>query len=185
MQPGFLLSDEDKKKEEEKLKKIELREKLRRKIAQKQNRRNGRPSKYALKKLQEEKDKEWQKYLTGDHSSQNIYNHVLYLMSDLEKHKNEKDRLKIAKKYENKHTFLHQNYFNIYREVCYGRLKDLGLLRKMLKQRDLQFSQKKSEEEATQEVGKMLTEKFISKKQMKKFEKMSKEELNKVKVEEI
>lgn len=180
MQPGFLLSDEERKKEEEKLRKMELREKLRMKIAQKQSRRNGRPSKYALKKAQEDKDKEWQKYLTGDHSSQNIYNHVLYLMSDLEKHKNEKDRLKVAKKYEEKHTFLHKNYFNIYREVCYGRLNDLNLLKNMLKQRDLQFSKQTTEEEASQEVGKLLTEKFVSKEQMNKFEKMSKEELEKV-----
>lgn len=178
MEPGFLLSEKEKKREE-------LKAKLRNKIAAKRARRNGRPSKYALKKQQEEKDKEWQKHLTGDHSSQNIYNHVLYLMSDLEKHKNEKDRLKIAKKYEEKHTFLHKNYFNIYREVCYGRLTDLRLLQKMLEQRDLQFSKQTTEEEASQEVGKLLTEKFVSKNQMKKFEKMSEEELNKVKVEEI
>lgn len=181
MDPGFLLHNF----QEREKKKRELREKLRKKIAQKQSKRNGKPSKYAMKKIQEEKDKEWQKYLTGDHSSQNIYNHVLYLMSDLEKHKTEKDRLKIARKYENKHTFLHKNYFNIYREVCYGRLNDLGLLKKMLQQRDLQITQKKSEEEATQEVGKILTEKFVSKEQMKKFEEMSKEEMDKVKVEEI
>lgn len=173
MQPGFLLTEKEKKKQE-------LRMKLKNKIASKQAQRNGKPSKYVLKKQQENKDKEWQKHLTGEHSSQNIYNHVLYLMSDLEQHKNEKDRLKIAKKYEEKHTFLHQNYFNIYREVCYGRLTDLRLLQKMLQQRDLQFSKQTTEEEASQEVGKLLTEKFVTKEQMNKFEEMSKE-----KVEEI
>lgn len=182
MEPGFLLNDKEKDK---KMKKLELREKLRKKIAQKQARRLGAPSKYAIKKAKEQRDKEFQSYLTGDHSSQNIYNHVIYLMSDLEQHKTDKDRLKIARKYENKHSFLHQNYFNIYREVCYGRLTDLNLLKKMLIERDLQFSQKKTEEEATQEIGKMLTEKFVTKEQMKKFEEMSKEELDNVKVEEI
>lgn len=182
MEPGFLLNDKEKDK---KMKKLELREKLRRKIAQKQARRNGRPSKYAVKKAQEARDKEFQLHLTGDHSSQNIYNHVIYLMSDLEQHKNEKDRLKVAKKYEKKHSFLHKNYFNIYREVCYGRLNDLNLLRNMLLERDAQFKKEKTEEEAAQTVGKMLTEKFVKKDQMEKFEKMSEEELNKVKVEEI
>ena len=180
MQSGFLLN------EDEKIRKSELREKLRKKIIQKQIKRNGKPSKYEVKKAKEKKDKEFKLHLTGEHSSENIYNHVIYLMSDLEQYKNDKDRLKVAQKYEKKHSFLHQNYFNIYREVCYGRLNDLRLLQKLLKQRDLQFNQKKTEEEASQEVGKILTEKFVSKDQMKKFEKMSEEETTQnTKIEEI
>ena len=182
MQSGFLLNDKDKDK---KMRKLELKAKLKKKIAEKQAKRYGKLTKYEIKKMQKEKDKEWQKHLNGEHSSQNIYNHVVYLMSELEKHKNEKNRLKVAQKYEKKHSFLHQNYFNIYREVCYGRLNDLNLLKRMLEQRDLQMKKEKTEEEATEEIGKMLTEKFVSKEQMKKFENMSKEELDNTKVKEI
>lgn len=171
MNQGFLLSDKEKKR-------LELKQKLKQKILEKQSTRTSNlTKKLVTKKKQQKKQQgtEYEIHLTGDHSSQNIYNHVLYLMSDLEQHKNEKNRLLVAKSYEEKHSFLHKNYFNIYREVCYGRLNDLRLLQKLLHQRDLQMNKDKSEEEAAQNVGKILTEKFVKKDQMEKFEKMNKE----------
>ena len=159
MEPGFLLNNKDKKK----LSKKELREKLRNKILKEKIKRGGKPSKKQMKKMQQKRDDEYKVHLTGDHSSQNIYNHVLYLMEDLNKHKYDKDRLKIAKMYEKKHSFLHQNYFNIYREVCYQRLTDLNLLKQLLLQRDLQMKKELTEEEAATKVGEILTEKFVKK----------------------
>lgn len=176
MEPGFLLNDKEKDK---KMKKIELRQKLKRKILEKQSKRNGKPTKKQMQKFKKKinkRDEEMKMHLTGEHSSENIYNHVLYLMTDLEKYKNNKDRLSIAKSLEEKHSFLHKNYFNIYREVCYERLTDLRLLKKLLDQRDLQMNKDKTEEETAQEVGKILTEKFVKKEELEKFEEMAKED---------
>lgn len=170
MEPGFLLND----------KKMKLRQKLKNRIAEKQSRRMGKPSKKQIEKMKQNRNEQIKVHLTETHSSQNIYNHVLYLMSDLEQHKNNKNRLQIAKSLENKHSFLFENYFNIYREVCYQRLTDLNLLKKLLEQRDLQMNKSKTEEETTQEVGKILTEKFVKKPQLEKFEKMAKDSTEKV-----
>lgn len=148
MEPGFLLKEEEKNEKRE-----ELKKKLRNKINQKRRMRQGNPTK---------KQKKMQIMLSNEsHSSENIYNHVLYLMSDLEPYKDEKNRIKVAKKFEEKHTFLYKNYFNIYREVCYGRLNDLNLLKKLLNQRDMQLKKEQTEEESAKEVGKILTEKFV------------------------
>ena len=147
MEQGFLLNKEEKEKRKE-----ELRQKLKNKINQKKARRQSKPSK---------KQRQRQIQIDNSHSSENIYNHVLYLMSDLESYKNEKNRLKVAQKFEKKHSFLFENYFNIYREVCYGRLNDLNLLKKLLSQRDMQLKKEQTEEEAATKVGEILTEKFV------------------------
>jgi len=144
MEPGFLLNNKEKEK---------LKEKLRNKIKQKQEQRKIKPT-----KQQQQREI---KLINGDFSSENIYNHVLYLMKELEPYRNEKNRLKVAKKFEKKHNFLYENFFNIYREVCYGRLNDLRLLQKLLRQRDLQMQMKQTEEDSAKEVGKILTEKFV------------------------
>ena len=148
MEQGFLLSKEEKDKKRE-----ELKNKLKNKINQKKAVRQP--------KLTKKQQKMQIKIDNVSHSSENIYNHVLYLMSSLEPYKNQKNRLKIAKKFEEKHSFLYENYFNIYREVCYGRLNDLNLLRKLLSQRDMQLKKEQTEEEAATKVGEILTEKFV------------------------
>ena len=147
MEQGFLLNKEEKEKRKE-----ELRQKLKNKINQKKARRQSKPSK---------KQRQRQIQIDNSHSSENIYNHVLYLMTSLEPYKDEKNRLKVAQKFEKKHSFLFENYFNIYREVCYGRLNDLNLLKKLLSQRDMQLKKEQTEEEAATKVGEILTEKFV------------------------
>jgi hypothetical protein len=147
MEKGFLLTQEEKNKKRE-----ELNKRLQHKIKSKKLQR-------APRKMRERMIR----HKTNDsHSSQNIMNCVANLQQDCEQYKKEKNKVKICQKFEKKHSFLQKNYFHIYRQVCYGELKDLKLLQQMLNERD-RFANPNNNvtvQESTKNVGKILTEKY-------------------------
>tara|TARA_B110001454_G_C12719968_1_gene434256 strand:+ start:71 stop:553 length:483 start_codon:yes stop_codon:yes gene_type:complete len=147
MEKGFLLTEEEKKKKRE-----ELKRKLRHKIKSKQL---GRVSRKQRERMIRHKT-------NNSHSSQNIMNCVANLQQDCKPYEKEKNKVKVCQKFEKKHSFLQENYFHIYRQVCYGDLKDLNLLKKMLTERDRWVNPNNdvTVEDSTKKIGEMLTEKY-------------------------
>jgi hypothetical protein len=147
MEKGFLLT-----KEEQKKKKEELRKRLKHKIKSKKLERSSR--KYREKIMRHKTD--------DSHSSQNIMNCVVNLQQDCIRYNKEKNKVKVCQMMEKKHKFLQKNYFHIYRQVCYGELKDLKLLQQMLNERD-RFTNPKNNttvEDSSKNIGEILTKKY-------------------------
>jgi hypothetical protein len=147
MEKGFLLTKEEKLKKKE-----ELRKRLRHKIKSKKLQRSSR--KVREKIMRHKTD--------NSHSSQNIMNCVANLQQDCVKYDREKNKVTVCKKMEKKHNFLQKNYFHIYRQVCYGELKDLKMLQQMLNERD-RFANPNNEvtiEDSSKKIGEILTEKY-------------------------
>jgi len=147
MEKGFLLT-----KEEKEQKKKELKEKMKNVLDNKKLQRVSRKTRESL-----------MRHKTDDsHSSKNIMNCVENLQQDCVKYLREKNKVKVCKSMEKKHNFLQQNYFHIYRQVCYDDLKDLKLLQKMLDERDRYNNPNNSTtiEESTKNIGKILTTKY-------------------------
>jgi|TARA_B100001971_G_C18203418_1_gene546068 phosphodiesterase/alkaline phosphatase D-like protein len=147
MEKGFLLTEEEKKKKRE-----ELKRRLKHKIKSKQL---GRVSRKQREQMIRHKT-------NNSHSSQNIMNCVANLQQDCKPYEKEKNKVQICKKFEKKHSFLQENYFHIYRQVCYGDLKDLNLLKKMLTERDRWVNPNNdvTVEDSTKKIGEMLTKKY-------------------------
>ena len=94
------------------------------------------------------------------HSSQNIMNSVVNLQQDCFQYRNIKNKVIVCQKLEKKHSFLQKYYFHIYRQVCYGELKDLNLLQQMLNERDKYRNNVSTIEDSTKKIGEILTEKY-------------------------
>jgi len=147
MEKGFLLTQEEKNKKRE-----ELKKRLKHKIKSKKLERA--PRKVREKLMRHKTD--------NSHSSQNIMNCVVNLQQDCVRYQREKNKVVVCQRMEKRHSFLQKNYFHIYRQVCYGELKDLKLLQQMLNERD-RFTNPKNNvtvQESSKNVGKILTEKY-------------------------
>lgn len=147
MEKGFLLTQEEKNKKRE-----ELKKKLKHKIKSKKLERAPRKMRERLMRHKTD----------NSDSSQNIMNCVVNLQQDCIKYRKEKNKVTVCQRMEKHHSFLQKNYFHIYRQVCYGELKDLKLLQQMLNERD-RFenpNNKVTIEESSKNVGKILTEKY-------------------------
>ena len=147
MEEGFLLTEEEKKKKRE-----ELKRRLKYKTQSKQ-----------LKRVSKKQREQMTRHKTNNsHSSQNIMNCVANLQQDCKPYQKEKNKVKVCQTLEKKHSFLQKNYFHIYRQVCYGELKDLKLLQKMLNERDRWVNPNNdvTVEDSTKKIGEMLTKKF-------------------------
>lgn len=147
MEKGFLLTEEEKKKKRE-----ELKRKLKYKIKSKQ-----------LERVSRKQREQMIRHKTNNsHSSQNIINCVVNLQQDCKPYEKEKNKVKVCQTLEKKHSFLQKKYFHIYRQVCYGELTDLGLLQKMLNERDRWINPNNdvTVEDSTKKIGGMLTKKY-------------------------
>ena len=168
MEKGFLLTEEEKKKKREELKrrlKHKIKSKQLGRVSRKQRERMMRESKQRVRveKKESKRTDGDQRHKTNDsHLSQNIMNCVVNLQQDCKPFEKEKNKVQVCQRFEKKHSFLQKNYFHIYRQVCYGELKDLNLLQRMLTERERWVNPNNDVtiEDSTKKIGEILTEKY-------------------------
>lgn len=146
--------EQDEQKEQEK--KEQEEKELQRKIKQELD------NKKIQRELKKKKESSMRYVTDNSHSSVNIMNCVKNLQRDCRQFPDNTSKVVICQSLEKKHSFLQTKYFHIYRQLCYGDLKDLKLLQRMLDERDLFNNPNNSTtvEDSTKAVGKILTEKY-------------------------